>query len=331
MSAVSLALAIALSVAILPPRSGVPVVTVTVRLETLDGSGPPVLTPADFVVRVDGKVLPVTSVVANRGPAAVLLLVDVSASALWHAPRLNGAFHGYDLAGLVRGVDRALATGLADHARLRVAAFGGRTLSTTDQFTSGREEQQAAVQALLGPIAASSEPEGPNWPLSQVAPSPVWDAVAQGVRLLRDEPAPRAILLVTDGKATGNSLSLEDAARESALRDTAVYTLMEHLWIGSDHFERDREKVESFLRSLADRTGGMFGSDERLTEFSLREGLPPIRTMFEALHHTASLSFELDGDTPGPGLLQVLVHRAGLRVHAPAWVTSSSPPSPARP
>jgi hypothetical protein len=59
-------------------------------------------------------------------------------------------------------------------------------------------------------------------PENIVGPTPLWDAIGLVVAELRNGPEPRAILLVTDGRSTGNHLSLAEAAARALDGKVAV-------------------------------------------------------------------------------------------------------------
>jgi hypothetical protein len=88
-------------------------------------------------------------------------------------------------------------------------------------------------------------------------PSPIWDAVDVAVSLLADQPRPRAIVLVTDGKASGNTVGTEAVARRAVAAGVTVNILLE---LDS---EADFETSPAApARKLSVATGGVFEADE---------------------------------------------------------------------
>jgi hypothetical protein len=63
-------------------------------------------------------------------------------------------------------------------------------------------------------------------PADWLGPSPIWDVLVDLVEVLSSEPGPRAIVLVTDGLATGNARTaahVEAAARAAAVGISVVF------------------------------------------------------------------------------------------------------------
>jgi hypothetical protein len=97
--------------------------------------------------------------------------------------------------------------------RVRVGALA-RRLYLSESHSGGAAELKADWRNLfrLPPV---------DW----LGPSPIWDVLGDLIEMLAGEPGPRAIILISDGQATGNRRSPKDVAslaREFAVRISVV-------------------------------------------------------------------------------------------------------------
>ena len=121
-------------------------------------------------------------------------------------PGANIAVH--DRPGMVGGMADGLLNRLRPQDRVLLMRFAGHQGWTLGAWSEDRAQNLATARMLLDPVD----------PMHVTGPSPIWDAVASAARLLESQPGPRAIVLVTDGHATGNRLGVADAAAEAAQR-----------------------------------------------------------------------------------------------------------------
>jgi len=93
--------------------------------------------------------------------------------------------------------------------------------------------------------------------------SPIWDAIDVSVQALAGAPEPRAILLMTDGRATGNRIGLDDAERKALAGHVSISAVSEggEWLIPQFGGTPDRVRSDASLRRLADNTGGMYLPD----------------------------------------------------------------------
>jgi hypothetical protein len=215
-------------------------------------------------------------------PLSIVLLVDVSGSvsdamatlavgrdpsdrALRGAKAPNGPrdlFH--------RAVETGFIANLAAGDRARIGRLT-RTVQLSEALTSDHAALRAAANAMLD--VAEEERHGA---------SPLWDAVHLGVTAVKDEPGRRAVVLVTDGFATGNRRSLAAVIDYATQAGVSVSVVGEWFgqprplrlsfkgWVGSSDNVAYPWRVmlwpfgnapHANLRRLAEQTGGVFVGD----------------------------------------------------------------------
>lgn len=264
-----------------------------VHVAVEDGMGQPVpgLTAADFHVLVASALAPVLEASVGRDSLSVVVLVDVTVSARWHE----------------RPLDRlltALSGSLNERDRIAVAAFGQRT--TISRFVAGRSDLRRIVRDALDVPGAQRE-----------GPSPIWDALHDVARRLDSAPPPRAILLLSDGRATGNVRGLDEVAEDIAGRGITVHTVQEpsvqQIYQGSGRAVMVRPGAT--LQRLAAFTGG------HATEFPVRP--KEAEDLFTSLGRRMTSLYRLTIAVPdGQRVRSLLVAatRPGLTVHAPFMI-----------
>src|SRR5262249_33921180 len=122
-------------------------------------------------------------------------------------------------------------------------------------------------------------------------PSPVWDAIDAAVNAFEHEPGRRAIVVVTDGMATGNRLGLAEVANHAANANVSVSA------IGFEAPVKIRQnsttvievKPEVLLQGIAEYTGGVYRTPERVTPPDTAPD--PFDTLLESLRHNYTLGF----------------------------------------
>jgi hypothetical protein len=262
-----------------------PVVTSTT------GERAPLLTRDDFEVRSEDVERPVEAFVARNRPTIALLL-DVSASV-------------FTFPGVLEEAVECVADGVDERDRLRIGAVARHLF--LGPVRSDRTLLRKDLATALHPS-----------PENIVGPSPLWDAVAVVAAELKKGPEPRAIVLVTDGRSTGNRLSLAQAASNALENGVAVNIVFVGPPPNASIVAQDGGKaviVRPFapLASLAHNTGGalLLGSPARPAE--------SLSALFMQLRDTYTLGFQADGDDGKLHRLDVRIKRDGVKVYAPAW------------
>jgi hypothetical protein len=220
-----------------PPRS-ISHATIVVDVAALDGTGAAVLalSPSDIEVLVDNVAVPVLSVTPAPSALNLVLVVDHSSSVPVRRTDLINAIGGQWLPLLVQG----------DRARLALVAS---PVAFGPWLPVGRPADTNIARSLLDRAGAE--------------PSPIWDAIDAAAQLLAGSKAPRAVIVISDGRATGNALGLEEVAARAAAIGVSITAISEAddkvLPQGADAPARVRP--DASLQWLADETGGVYLED----------------------------------------------------------------------
>jgi len=265
-----------------------PLVTAHVAV-TVGAAGAPVnnLTAEDFEVWSDGAPVPVWHLWTEPEDLSVLLLIDASASAIesWDISTDS-------LTTFIPPIDNGLIANLSPRDQLGLGVFGR-------QVRFGREfgRDQPSLAAIEREVLRMDERD-------RIGPSPIWDAVDAAADLLAPRPGQRAIILVTDGRATGNRKSLGAVIDAAMQADVAVTVIARGFFFMPPDITANAPSVN--LTLLANATGGLFltgGPQSALFARTLNQ-----------LHHMYVIGF-----TPPAGgaahRLQVRVKRAGAQAH----------------
>ena len=225
------------------------------------------LTVQDFEIVSDGTVCAIESFARNGAPLSILVLVDVSAST--EVP----------VSWLLESVQRGLVPSLEPGDRIAFGRFGGGLVQVRPGFSDSAADIREAARTLLTSPLETVGPSGPAAVAGPVRPDPVllvpgmngapglggspaWDAVGAAVTALAAQPGPRAIILITDGRSTGNALSCEDATLRAVTENVAV------LIVGLAEDEQIRQEGRATalvrpalsLKSMASTTGGAYAA-----------------------------------------------------------------------
>jgi Ca-activated chloride channel family protein len=262
-------------------------VRIGVTLETTSGLPVLEIDCGRFEIRVEDRVQPLRGC-RNGVPVTVALLFDVSAS----APRTLTISSMIDeLAARLRPVDRV------------GAGWFGPAVQPPTTFTRDRRALDAVAEAAAEAADDSARGAG--------GPSPLWDALAATVEALRREPGRRAVVVVTDGRATGNNVRFPIAAREVVMSGVEMHV------IGPTFANVPPERVAT-ERDLMNRpamialaTGGTATPLGRGSELVK----PQLRAILEGLQRSYELTF-----AAAPGGQGGDVRRLDVRVNAPGLV-----------
>jgi hypothetical protein len=272
----------------------------------------------EILVRVDGW--PVTLVAESLKPRqfSAVLLIDTTAS-LHLCP--NGVAGIPSSARKSAGsqfpdpippvIEPFLLYGLKSGDRIRVGVIG-RRLMLDDGFSTNGDEIRRRWRKLfdLPPV---------EW----LGPSPIWDAVAEGVAALAGESGQRAVVLFSDGAATGNVRGRREVAALAARAGVTVNVVAEESVIRllATETESDTADPAVGLMALAHETGGVSIFDRAVNvqppvPCSWRNPELAMQSVLDRLHQAYALSFvaPADGRTHD---LDVRVNKPGSWVAAP--------------
>lgn len=196
------------------------------------------LTAADFDVTVGGRAVSGLRVTPAPPDLDVVLLLDLSISQPLKRYEAHTAILDHWLPSLnLDAGDRA-----------RVGVIGATTT-----FGPWIVRNRVGLWALRSLV--DTAPTGP---------SPLWDAVDAATRLLRESPLRTpALVLVSDGRSTGNRIGLDEAIARALAARVAVNVVseadqQEFYQSGGDVV---RFRADEMLRRLAESTGGLYLED----------------------------------------------------------------------
>jgi len=250
------------------------------------------LTRNDFEIVAAGRKRDVLTAEVGRTPLDIVLLLDVTASMSASLQRNV----------LEDDVERAVIHGLADGERLRFGGFARRLILTTSLTADPRRLRTDLRTAMTH---RREELYGP---------SPIWDHTWRAIESFPHSGARRAIILITDGRATGNARGVDDLALAAMLHGVALHIVGQDLEV---HITRDEVssvavRPGNVLGWLAEVTGGRFISATALGE----SPAGPLSAIFATLRQTYTLTFEAPALDGGPHQLEVRVGRANVKVRA---------------
>ncbi|HUL74046.1 MAG TPA: hypothetical protein VLT86_13150 [Vicinamibacterales bacterium] len=170
-------------------------VSVQVVVTDADGRAVGGLTEGDFQIASGGRPRAVESFSAGPSPLTICLLLDVSAS-------MDGTLGpGRAPAGLAAAMEAWLDARQGTADRWLVGTISRHVAVGATPVADG-PDLRAAIQTALG--LADTQRFGP---------SPIWDTVDAALGALEGESGRRGVILVTDGRSTGDRLGVRDAIR----------------------------------------------------------------------------------------------------------------------
>jgi len=282
--------------------------TIVVDVAALDSSGSAVaaLSSSDLEVAIDHVPVPVVTVVPAPTSLNLVLVIDHSSSVPVRRSDLINAIGTQWMPVLVAG----------DRARIALVAS---PVAFGPWLPGGVRADTNTARSLLERAGAE--------------PSPIWDAVDASVQLLANAKAPRAVILLSDGRATANALGLEDVAARAMAAGVSITAISEAddkvLAQGADAPARVRP--DASLEWLADQTGGIyledgiarrhiqpradpFGYVREIMNNPVQPGVWLVRAT-TLLRHRHFVSFT-GPDDGRPHRLEVKATRAGLTIKA---------------
>jgi hypothetical protein len=300
------------------------------RLDVLveDERGRPLtgLSREQFEVVVDGQPRPLQSFApAAPAPLVAGILVDVTAS-LHRCPA--------GVAGLPSSVRMSRFESLSTLIPPAVEPFDLQGLRRGDEVLFGTVGR---LSARLGPFEWEDRRRPRAWtslferpPVEWLGPSPIWDATLDMTKALAPRAGRRAIVLVTDGLASGNQVSWRDVAAAAAAAGVAVSVVAEETVLPTQPltpFARAGIDPLTPLRSLAAATGGIYALDPAAPDTTgfradpaspcfKREPGRYVRGVIERMRSPYAIAISAQDDGAGLHTLEVRVSRAGAVVHA---------------
>jgi VWFA-related protein len=277
--------------AVHPTSERAPLVLVDVAVEGTDGKTVTGLTRDDFEIVANGATRPVESFAAGKEqPLSLVLLFDVSASLDYMVERKV----------LRTVVEKSFVNGLAPHDRVQVGSFA-KQISIGPPLAGNPRAILAAVRTALDPRDADT-----------FGPSPIWDAVDAAVAALAQASGRRAVVLVTDGRATGNRHGPEESGARAIAGGVMVSVVGEDwdMTLRQDAKSGVRVSPGVALEWIANATGGLYVQD---TATPTAPG-PIFERLLADLHERYTLGFTPPTRDGNPHVFEVHIKRPGLKV-----------------
>ena len=220
----------------------------SIQVVVSDASGAPVagLTAADFQLSLDRQRLPIASATSDPSVASeVIVLFDVSASVDFTLGQGSAA------KSLLPSVRAWIGSLPASGDRWRLGTIAKR-VSLGPTFTGDKADLERSAAALLG-LA-----EGDRF-----GPSPVWDGVDAAITALESRTGRKAIVVLTDGRTTGNRIGLTAVTRRALAARIPVSPICTGAGL---MFQLEKNQVLMVdpgiaLEQLAKETGGRYIAD----------------------------------------------------------------------
>lgn len=301
------------------------------------GASVPGLTAADFEVVSDGERRPVEQFSDADHPVAATLLVDVSRSCWLQPPTIRRSLESSFIAHVP----------LSD--RVRFAIFGGIPFTSSGPAAGGPAALLAAAifdglpDAFEGVPTRALRVDGvfampDRRALLRFGPSPIWDAIDTAVSPLGEaSETRRAIILLTDGRATGNVHGPDEVLTKALMSAVSVNVIAE---AGPSVIEQGdgraaRVRPGASLAWLAENTGGGYASID-LPAMGINSGRGVERELgrllvraYADLHHAYTIGFRpgrADGRWHG---VEVRVKRPGVTTrNRRVYLAPTLPPDP---
>ncbi len=199
------------------------------------------------------------------------------------------------------GVEKWFVDRLAPRDRVHVGSFARQT-SIGPALSGNPKDLLSAVRQALDPREEDT-----------LGPSPIWDAIAGG-RGAGKGRGPAGVVLVTDGRATGNRLSPEEAAARAIAEGVAVSVVGEdwEMTIRQDANTGVRVRPGVALERIASATGGLYLPDPDIPS---APG-PILERLLADLHGRYTLGFTPPVRDGKLHELDVRVRRPGLKLRA---------------
>jgi VWFA-related protein len=249
--------------------------SVNVDVAVLSSTGAPVkgLTAADFSILSDGEPVPIASFTPGPVPLNVVLLIDISGSMRWDM-RSDVKDDAKD------EVNEGFIPSVRPTDRIRIGSVAREIFISPSIAKSPQELKRTADRAL----AHLKDAEGP---------SPLWDALHDAIEALAGEDGRRAVILISDGRASGNRRSFQEIANDGVESGVLINVGGED----TERFIRQSLTEAVVVRSgvpmqwIAQMTGGLQMRDKTMLRDFFKETMDAMRVMY-------TLTFEapvLDG------------------------------------
>jgi hypothetical protein len=247
------------------------------------------LTKDDFAVAIDGRPVTIAGVTPPPSPLTIVLLLDKTSSMETYG-------------GIDDEIAKSLVPALQPGDRVRVGGIAGR-LALAPAFSANPRDIVSAARTVL-----SFRRE------ERFGPSPIWDAMDRALAVLEPENGLRALILVTDGRGTGNHISLIAAGDRAVSSGIVVDVLSEALPVILRQSETTAARIRPgvALQEIARATGGLIAPADPTPMSELPPAGPTLAGFIADLHGMYTLAVPAEGAPGSVHRVDVRMKRAGL-------------------
>ena len=284
-------IALAISVPVVAERASLEFVDIAV--EEPNGTAVTGLAQTNFEIDVAGASRPIESFAAGtERPLSLVLLFDVTASMETKIKR----------SAIRSAVEKGIIPRLRPEDRVQVGSFA-RTITIGPVIAGNPRALQAAVQKALDPEHSDT-----------LGPSPMWDAIDAAVKALATSTGRRSIIVVSDGRATGNREAPEDVGNRAVAAAVTVSVVGEdsEMMIRQNANTGVRVRPGAGLEWIAATTGGLYLPDRAIA----LEPTTILERLLAELHNRYTLGFTPPVRDGKVHALNIRVDRPGLTLRA---------------
>ncbi len=271
-------------------RSGAKTVAVYATVAEKEGRLITNLTRDAFEIRDNGKPQPLTVFSTDVQPVSVVMMLDRSGS-------MRGNVR------LVEQAAEAFVNNLGPGDTARIGTFADRIVIQPEGFTN---DKGALLRILRSDLPVTG-------------PTPLWNAIGQGLAALKERDGRKVVLVFSDGgdapaTLTVNNSSIMDVMRDAQQDDVMVYAigLQTTVLLGRNPRggmgsmgSMTSVRPDPGLARIADETGGGYFELNRAEDLS-----STFAAVADELHHQYALGFE-------PPRLDDRMHKLEIKVTPP--------------
>jgi hypothetical protein len=151
--------------------------------------------------------------------------------------------------------------------------------------------------------------------IERFGPSPLWDALVSAIDLVAAEQGLRAVMLWTDGRATGNRFGRADVTNRAVAAGVSVHVIVEHL-PPSMSLWRTRPEPCAAFETLVVATGGSCLLNIR-DQPKVEPPVQQARRVVNGLHRRYAIGFNGDRNDGRVHDVEVRVRQRDVVVRAP--------------
>ena len=271
-------------------KTGTEIVSLFVTVVDAQGRLVPDLTKDDFEILDNDKVQPIIYFENIIQPISVVVMLDTSGSMTGSISLLKDAAEQFLL--------RLLP---ADQGR--VGAFNDK-IQISAHFTKNRDE-------LIGDVKELDFGNGTR----------LWDALYESIGALKQEPARKVVVVLSDGDDTTSKMSGGDDVLAAALaNDVMIYTVgLRTHYRGGYNGSMIEGRPDRNLKKLSEHTGGGFFELSKSTELNAT-----FSKVADELHRQYLLAITAQSDGK-PHTIGVRVKQPGMTVRARKTYLASAP------